>query len=150
GRAVNAVTPSGNLGEVVKMSVLTEVVSESRAVATILLYNVVTFSVELLVVAVAAFPLAMLVPMPTGARWLIVISGAVCAVVSIGLYVLVRRGMVVSFARLASRIHIGKRYLLSQERFERWLPRLQGVDDKMRLVAGARPRDRWFGIALCV
>ena len=149
GRAVNAVTPGGNLGEVVKMSVLTESVSESRAVATILLYNVVTFSVELLVVAVAAFPLAMLVPMPHGLRTLLLISGVLCFVVSIGLYVLVRRGMVVSVARLASRIHIGKRYLLSQERFDRWLPKLQGVDDKMRLVAGARTRDRWLGIGLC-
>ncbi len=144
GRAVNAVTPGGNLGEVVKMSVLTESVSESRAVATILLYNVVTFSVELLVVAVAAFPLALLVPMPGGLRTLLLISGVLCFVVSVGLYVLVRRGMVVSVARLARRVR-----LLSHERLERWLPRLQGVDDKMRLVAGARTRDRWLGIGLC-
>src|SRR5882672_11681201 len=43
GRSVNAVTPTGNIGEAVKVSVLTEDVSESRAVATILLYNVVSF-----------------------------------------------------------------------------------------------------------
>jgi len=54
GRAVNAVTPSGNLGEAVKVSVLVEHVSQSRAVSTILLYNVVSFSVELMIVAVAA------------------------------------------------------------------------------------------------
>src|SRR5678815_5312122 len=49
GRAVNAVTPSGNLGEVVKVSVLTESVSQSRAVSTILLYNVVSFCGEMLI-----------------------------------------------------------------------------------------------------
>src|SRR5262245_62093454 len=38
GRSVNAVTPIGNLGEPVKVSVLTDAVSDSRAVATILLY----------------------------------------------------------------------------------------------------------------
>ena len=47
GRSVNAVTPSGNVGEAVKISVLAEHVSNSRAVATILLYNVVSFTVEL-------------------------------------------------------------------------------------------------------
>ncbi|MEO8554513.1 MAG: lysylphosphatidylglycerol synthase domain-containing protein, partial [Kofleriaceae bacterium] len=54
GRSVNAVTPTGNLGEAVKVSVLTEHVSQSRAVATILLYNVVSFTVELATVAIAA------------------------------------------------------------------------------------------------
>ncbi|MGE5185666.1 MAG: lysylphosphatidylglycerol synthase transmembrane domain-containing protein [Acidobacteriota bacterium] len=144
GRAVNAVTPSGNVGELVKMTVLTDVVSESRAVATILLYNVVTFSVELLVVAVAAFPLALLVPMPAGLRTLLLISGVLCFVLSIGLYVLVHRGMLVGVAKLATRLR-----LLSKPRYERWHARLQGVDDKMRLVAGARRRDRWLGIFLC-
>src|SRR4051812_3276983 len=64
GRAVNAVTPTGNLGEAVKVSVLVDHVSESRAVSTILLYNVVSFSVELMIVAVAAPIMVMLVPMP--------------------------------------------------------------------------------------
>src|SRR5579859_1946740 len=63
GRSVNAVTPSGNLGEAVKVSVLTEDVSQSRAVATILLYNVVSFTVEFGFVAVAAPFAAVLVPM---------------------------------------------------------------------------------------
>src|SRR4051812_11094840 len=58
GRAVNAVTPSGNLGEAVKVSVLVEHVSQSRAVATILLYNVVSFTVELVTVGIAAVVMA--------------------------------------------------------------------------------------------
>src|SRR6187402_810190 len=54
GRSVNAVTPTGSLGEPVKISVLTDSVSNSRAVSTILLYNIVGFIVELMQVAIAA------------------------------------------------------------------------------------------------
>lgn len=142
GRAVNAVTPSGNLGELVKITVLTDFVSQSRAVSTILLYNVVGFCVEMLVVSVAAPVVALLVPMPPGVRWFVLGVGVVCLVISIGLYTLVRRGMLASVARLAVRLRI-----LSRARFERWETKLVDVDDKMRLVAGARRRDRWIGIA---
>lgn len=143
GRSVNAVTPSGNFGEAVKVSVLTEHVSQSRAVATILLYNVVSFTVELGMVALAAPVMALLVPMPTGLRWLFLIAGVICLAISIALYALVRRGMLASVARLAVRLR-----LLSTARLERWEERLRSVDDKLRLIAGARTRDRWLGIAM--
>lgn len=168
GRAVNAVTPSGNLGEAIKVSILTEHVSQSRAVSTILLYNVASFTVELAVVAAAAPIMAMLVPMSSGLRTGMIITGCVCFVLTIALYALVRRGMLGSVARLATRIRIpglvtitriGRRlfrrkttgmpsgYLLSKARYERWHDRLHAVDDKVRLVSGARKRDRWLGIS---
>jgi hypothetical protein len=145
GRAVNAVTPTGNLGEAIKMSVLTEHVSQSRAVATILLYNVVSFTVELGTVAVAAPLMVLLVPMPSGLRWLILVAGAVCLLISVGLYALVHRGMLTSFVRVPVRLG-----LLSQERFDRWEPKIASIDDKLRLIAGARRRDRVFGISAVV
>lgn len=141
GRAINIVTPSANLGEVVKMSVLTEYVSESRAVSTILLYNVVGFSIELLVVAVATPFLLVFVPMPAGLWWMVLGSGAICLVLSVGLYVLVGRGMLGTFVGLARRVRV-----ISQARFDRWQPKIQSIDDKLRLVEGARTRDRWIGI----
>src|SRR5688572_7600569 len=82
GRAINIVTPSGNLGEVVKMSVLTEYVSQSRAVSTILLYNIVRFILELAIVAAAAPFCALLIPMPDELKWLILIGGGVCLILS--------------------------------------------------------------------
>jgi len=142
GRAINAVTPSGNLGEVMKVSMLTEHISQSRAVSTILLYNIVSFSVELLIVAVACFGIALFVPAPAGVGGLIVASGAGCLAISVGLYVLVRRGMLSSIAGIAVKIR-----LLSRARHGRWEAKLRGVDDKLRLVSGARVRDRWLGIA---
>lgn len=142
GRAVNAVTPSGNLGEVVKMSVLTDVVTPSRAVATVLLYNVVSFTIELGIVAAAAPVLALLVPMPLGLRVLFLGVGLACAAISIGLYLLVRRGMVASLARIPVKLR-----LVSQARYEGWHDQLKGIDDKLRLTSGASKRDRVIGIA---
>jgi hypothetical protein len=145
GRSVNAVTPTGSLGEPVKISVLTDSVSNSRAVSTILLYNVVSFTVELMQVAVAAPFMALLLPMPTGLRWAFLAVGAVSAVLAIGIYALVHRGMLASVARLGVRLH-----LLSPARFKKWEAQLASVDDKLRLVSGARKRDRIVGIAAVV
>ncbi len=145
GRAVNAVTPSGNVGEAVKISVLAEHVSDSRAVATILLYNIVSFTVELGMVAVAAPVMVLLVPMPTALKWMFLVACLICTLISVGLYFLVRAGTLASIARLAVRLRI-----LSKTRYARWEAKLSAVDDKLGLVAGARKRDRWLGIAMVV
>jgi hypothetical protein len=159
GRAVNAVMPSGNFGEAVKVSVLTEHVSQSRALSTILLYNVVSFSVELGVVAVATPFMVALVPMPDSLRALMIVAGVVCLALSLGLYVLVQRGMLESAGRLASKIRVPglgwfRRSVLKRagatsrllQDYGAWQERLKSVDDKMRMAGGARPRDRWLGI----
>jgi hypothetical protein len=146
GRAVNAVTPMGNLGEGVKMSVLTDVVSESRSVATILLYNIISFSVELLIFAAAVPVLLLLVPMPTGFCWLVIITGIGCIAITTGMYMLVRRGVVASMVRFLARLPIPVLSPWLARRYPSWEAKLHAVDDKMRLVAGARRRDRWVGI----
>ncbi len=162
GRAVNAVTPTGNLGEAVKVSVLVDHVSQSRAVSTILLYNVVSFSVELMIVAVAAPIMVMLIPMPPTLRWLMILTCVVFFVIALALYALVRGGVLESIARLGTRLWVPglahvrgwiwkstapSRYLLSEARYGRWQDRLRAVDSKIHLSSGARPRDRWLGIA---
>jgi uncharacterized membrane protein YbhN (UPF0104 family) len=145
GRSVNAVTPTGSLGEPVKISVLADSVSSSRAVSTILLYNIVSFTVELMQVAIAAPAMAFLLPMPDGLRWAFLALGAVSAVLAIGIYALVHRGMLASVARLGVKLH-----LLSRARFEKWEAQLTSVDDKLRLVSGARKRDRIIGVGAVV
>ena len=141
GRSVNAVTPSGQLGEAVKVSVLTEHVSQSRAVATILLYNVVSFTVELGTVAVAAPFVVLLIPMSPALRGLMLGTAVVCAVIAIGLYTLVHRGVLSSIARLFRRLRV-----LSEARYEKWHATLEAVDHKMQISEGARKRDRVTGI----
>ncbi len=145
GRAVNVVTPTGNLGEVVKMSVLTEYVSQSRAVSTILLYNVVRFVVELALVAVAAPFCALLLPMSGGVKLLVLALGGGCLLISVGCYVLIRKGMLASVAGALVKIR-----LLSKRRYGKWESKLRDIDDKLKLTAGARRRDRLLGVACCV
>lgn len=145
GRAVNAVTPLGNLGEAVKVSVLTEHVSQSRAVSTILLYNVISFSIELAVVAGAVVVGLVLVPMPSSILWFLVAIGLVSTAGAIGLFSLLRRGLLGSILRFIRRLR-----LISQARAERWQHQLAPIDDKMTLVEGARHRDRTLGIAAVV
>jgi uncharacterized membrane protein YbhN (UPF0104 family) len=124
------------------VSVLVDHVSQSRAVSTILLYNIISFSVELMIVAVAAPIMALLVPMPPTVRWMMIATCVICAELAIGVYTLTRRGVLASLARLAKRLR-----LLSAERFARWQDRLVAVDSKMAVSSGARTRDRWLGTA---
>jgi hypothetical protein len=145
GRSVNAVTPTGSLGEPVKISVLTDSISSSRAVSTILMYNIVGFTVELMQVALAAPFMAYLLPMPHALRWAFLAVGAVCAVLAIGIYALVHRGMLASVARLGVNLR-----LLSRARFAKWEAKLASVDDKLRLVSGARKRDRMIGVGAVI
>jgi uncharacterized protein (TIRG00374 family) len=145
GRAVNAVTPSGNLGEAVKVSVLTEYVSQSRAVATILLYNVVSFAVELWIVAIAALVLVIFVPLPSPWTGVMVATCVICTLSAVGMLALARRGLLGSLVGAIRRIR-----LISQARYEKWLAKLAPVDDKMKLVEGARKRDRTLGVAAVV
>lgn len=142
GRAVNAVTPTGNFGEVVKMSVLTEVVTQSRAVATVLLYNIVSFTIELGIVAVGAALCAVFVPLSFELRAMFAGVAVVSFAISLGLYLLVRRGMLASMVRVLVKLRI-----MSEARYAKLADKLHGVDDKLRLVAGASRRDRVIGIA---
>jgi len=158
GRAVNAVTPSGNLGEAVKVSVLVAHVSQSRAVSTILLYNAISFSIELLVVAIAVPFVILLVPMPHFVSGLMVITCVVSAAIVVGLYLLVRYGALTALAPIARSVYVAftrlrpsrRGYVFPPERYERWQRQLRDVADKMRRSAGGRRRDRWLGICAVI
>lgn len=166
GRAVNSVVPSGNVGEVVKVSVLIEGgVTNSRAVSCILFYNLAGLLVEFVMIGVFAPLTAILVPMGTGLRVVLFATTIVCVVAAVGMFALVERGMLVSLARMMGRVSIGLARLLaaarilsaeglerwrarSRARFARWQVKLGAIDDKLRSTGGARRRDRRVGIAL--
>jgi hypothetical protein len=160
GRAVNAFTPSGNLGEAVKVSVLVEHVSQSRAVSTILLYNAISFSVELLVVACAVPFVIALVPMPAVVCWLMIATCALSASIALALHLMVRRGALTRLAPIARWLYVAVArirrrrtdppYAFPAERYERWQRQLHDVADKMRASASVRRRDRWLGTAAVV
>lgn len=76
GRSVNALTPTGNLGEPVKVAVLSERIPASRAAKAIVHYNVIGFVVELWQVALVAWLLAVWISV------VMFIAGAVIYVVA--------------------------------------------------------------------
>jgi hypothetical protein len=141
GRAINAVTPSGGLGEVVKISVLTEYISQARAVGTILLYNIASFAIELAIIATAATLLVVTTPLPPHTRWLMIASAVVCVSIGTVLVLLVRNGASSSIIRLGVKLR-----LVSPARFARWETKLAAIDDKLRFAKDARKRDRWVGL----
>ncbi|HTJ42057.1 MAG TPA: lysylphosphatidylglycerol synthase transmembrane domain-containing protein [Kofleriaceae bacterium] len=144
GRAVNVVVPSGNVGEVVKVSVLVEGgVPDSRAVAGIVVYNLAGLLAELAMVAVGAPIMAVAVPMGWGLRAVLFGAAGFSVVVGLALLVLVQKGMLVSFARMFRRMR-----LISQPRFERWSQKLGAIDAKIRIEPGPQLRDRWIGIGI--
>src|SRR3569623_83309 len=113
------------------------------------------FAVVALAIAALFFPMR---------GWLRVVmfgAGVVCAVLAIGLYVLVHKGVLASLARVARKIYIPglatvrrkiwkkehpSPYLLSAETAESLHDSLTAVDNKVRVSEGARTRDRITGI----
>jgi len=145
GRAVNAVMPTGNIGEAVKVSVLVEHVSQSAAIAAILLYNIVSFMTELAVLVIAVVITLVAVPLPSGLQATIAISAGVCVLVIAALYLAVRGGILVGIVRTLRRVR-----LISQPRFDKWSVEVKSVDDKLNRVAGARTRDRVIGVGAII
>ena len=144
GRAVNVVVPSGNVGEVVKVSVLVEGgVHDARAVAGIVVYNLAGLLAELLMVAVGAPIMAVVVPMGWGLRAVLFGAAGFCVLLGLALFVLVQKGMLVTFAKAFRRIRF-----ISLARFERWSEKLGAIDAKIRIEPGPQLRDRWIGIGI--
>jgi hypothetical protein len=133
GRAVNAVTPGGNLGEATKASVLTGSTSTTRAVAAVLFCGLASVIVQLAVIAIGAPLTAILLPLPAALRGALIGTGLLAGAVAVGLAILVRRGMLSSLIRVA----VGLR-LVSARRRARWRDKLATIDDRLRGAGGGR------------
>jgi hypothetical protein len=125
----------------------------------------VSFTVELAMVAVAAPFVALLVPMPSALRWMMLGASVICGALAVGCYALVHKGVLSGIAGVARKIRIPgiallrkriwktenpSRYLLSPEKYEQWNESLSAVDRKMRVSEGARTQDRVAGIVAVV
>jgi hypothetical protein len=126
GRAVNSVTPGGNLGEVLKVSLLARECSTERILAAVLFSTIGTFVTGLAIVAAGSIATAFMFSLPRAAEIALVGVGVLAAAVVIATLVVVKRGMIAMLARAARRLH-----LLSQARYERWCDRLADVDRRI-------------------
>jgi len=141
GRAVNAVTPTGSLGEVVKTSMIVEKVPQSRALAAVLLYNIISLEISFVLIAAGAPLTATFLDMPGPLGPVLFVAGAVAAVLAIGTPILVFRGMLGSFLALGHKLR-----LISKKQQQRWQSKVEAVDSKLRDTRGARRHDRLLGV----
>jgi uncharacterized protein (TIRG00374 family) len=126
GRGVNAVTPAGALGEATKVSLLTRAMSTERAVASVQFINMTSGILQLSAVAIGAPLTALLLPLPSPFRIALIATGVIAAVIAIGLFVLVRRGMLASLVGAAVKLRI-----VSTKRREKWRKKLADIDERL-------------------
>lgn len=127
GRAVNTVTPGGNLGEALKVSLLARGCSPQRVVAAVMFVALTAITISLAVVAGGTLVTALAFEVPHAAKLALVGAGVVAGVVASGLVVLMRRGMLCAFARGACRMR-----LISKKRLDTWTESLADVDARLR------------------
>ncbi|MCE9572930.1 MAG: hypothetical protein K8W52_07215, partial [Deltaproteobacteria bacterium] len=119
GRAVNAVTPLAALGEATKATALMTRTTPNRAIAAVIRYNLASVGLRLTSVAIGAPICALVLPLPTGLRVVMLVGGGLAAI-GIGLgMLLVRRGMLQTVIGLRR----GAR-LVSRARATRWRGKL--------------------------
>lgn len=142
GRAVNAVTPLAALGEATKATALMTRTAPQRAIAAVIRYNLASVGLRLTSVAIGAPLVALVVPLPTGLRVVLLVGGGLAAV-GIGLgMLLVRRGMMQTAIGLLR----GAR-LVSSARAARWRAKLVTLDRALRSRPDESRRERWAPVA---
>lgn len=144
GRAVNAVTPGGSLGEALKASVLTEAIPTNRAVAAVIYCNLASLIYSLLLVAVGAPLTALFLDLPQAFTIGLVVAGILAAVAAVGLAILVRRGMLSSLVGVGAKLGV-----ISKKRQRRWKKRLDNIDERLSGTAGGHRRKVAAGFVLC-
>jgi Lysylphosphatidylglycerol synthase TM region len=142
GRAINAVTPLGGLGEAAKVTTLLGETPPARAIAAVIRYDLAVIATSLVAIIAGAPVCAATLALPA---WLVtaLFAGAgVSAILLVGGALLIRRGMLSSLADALAGLHV-----VSPRRVARWRTRLVGIDELLRTRA---PRGAWVPIAWVV
>ena len=137
GRALNAVTPGGTLGEATKATILLERTPSSRAIASIVRYNLTTIGMTLLSTAIGAPICALVLEVPDWLRLLLWIGAAVSAVLLVTGALLIHRGMLVTVIDVLARIR-----LVPRRKVGPWRASLGRIDRQLRGGRGSLLR-RW-------
>jgi uncharacterized protein (TIRG00374 family) len=127
GRGVNSVTPGGNLGEAMKVGLLSKRCSTRRIVAAVMYVGLMGVVFTLAIVAVGSAVTAFWFDMPRTVMILILAGAVIAAVISAGIVVLLRRGMLSTLSNVLARMH-----LISKARREQWNKTLDDVDARLR------------------
>ena len=127
GRGVNSVTPGGNLGEALKVSLLSQHCSPKRIVAAVMYVGLVMAVIQFGVIAAGSAATAFLFDLPRAAMIALLVGAAVAACIAVGIIVLVNRGMLSTLSNVLAKLHI-----ISKKRRQKWSKSLEDVDRRLQ------------------
>ncbi|HEY5920087.1 MAG TPA: lysylphosphatidylglycerol synthase domain-containing protein, partial [Kofleriaceae bacterium] len=127
GRGVNSVTPGGNLGEALKVGLLSQRCSARRIVAAVMYVGLITVVMSFSVVAIGSAATAFLFDVPRIGMVALLVGSAVAAGIAVAIVVLLRRGMLSTLSNALARVR-----LISKKRRESWNKTLGEVDARLR------------------
>lgn len=140
GQAVNSVTPTGTLGEVVKATMLVGHAPRYRAVSSVIAYNITDIFITVFLLMFAIVVSLIDGRLPARLEWILVIALGILLVLSGGVLFVLRRGLMRSIAGSARRLHI-----LSPERRVELAERLDGFDRQVKMFGPHREADYTAG-----
>lgn len=127
GRGVNGITPGGNLGEAVKVGLLSQRCSPRRIVAAVMFVGLVHVVISLFVIAIGTAATAFLFDVPASIAVVLLVGATLATAAAITIIVLIRRGMLASLTRVLERVRI-----VSSQRRASWRSTLEEIDDRLR------------------
>lgn len=139
GRAVNAVTPLGSLGEAAKATALMTATSSQRAIAAVIRYNLASAGVKLTTIGIGAPLCGWLLDVPHGLRIALLVGGGTALLlIALGMWV-IHRGLL---ATLVTTVR-GSR-IISPARAAAWRKKLAPIDQQLRPPKHGPRFARWY------
>jgi len=133
GQAVNSVTPTGTLGEVVKTTILVGHAPRYRAVSSVIAYNIINLLASVLFLLFAMLVSLMSGKLPDKLQGIMLVTFAVLFVLTGLVLYIATHGMIRSIAAVARKLRI-----VSQKRREQLATKLEEFDDQVRLFGRRR------------
>jgi uncharacterized protein (TIRG00374 family) len=127
GRGVNTVTPGGNLGEALKVSLLSTRCSPKRIIAGVMYVGLMLGVFSFAVIAIGSVATAFLFDLPAAAQLALLVGAALAAAIGIAIVVLLRRGMLSTLSNALARMHV-----ISKQRRVKWNRTLDEIDARLR------------------
>ena len=127
GRGVNSVTPGGNLGEALKVGLLSRRCSTKRIIAAVMYVSLMIGVVSFVGVSLGSIATAFLFDVPRLGMVALFVGAGVAATAAVAIYLLLRRGMLTTMTGTLARLH-----LISKKRRDNWNKTLGEVDRRLR------------------
>lgn len=140
GQAVSSVTPTGTLGEVVKVTMLVGHAPRYRAVSSIVAYNLCNVIATFVFLLIALALCLLRAELPARVEVVIAVAFAILSVTAAVTVYLLHRGLLRSIAGGAHALR-----LLSDEQRDKLAKKLAALDEQLKLFRSARARQHLSG-----